>query len=65
MLFYNNRIVKLNAHGILSYTDPKNTTQVRGYIDFKDKNVIVKIYGKMKDSLEIISKDGSFIFKEM
>jgi len=43
LLFYNNRILTLNSRGILTYTDPKNVDQVRGYIDLKHKDVRVKV----------------------
>eukprot|EP00347_Sterkiella_histriomuscorum_P004693 403359467 len=65
LFFYNNRIVTLNALGILTYTDPKNLNQVRGHIDLKDQSITTKIYGKMKDQFEIITKYGNFMFKEL
>jgi hypothetical protein len=49
----------------LTYSDPKNLNYVRGEIDLKDKAVSAKIHGKSKDNLEILTKEGSFLFKEM
>jgi hypothetical protein len=63
LLFYNNRILTLNARGILSYTDPKNVDQIRGYIDLKNKDVFVKVQGKSRSHIEITTKDGNYLFK--
>jgi hypothetical protein len=63
LLFYNNRMVALSARGILTYFDPKNQSQVKGFIDLNSNQVIVKFTGKQKDHLEIITKDNIFIFK--
>lgn len=57
LFFYNIRLVKLNAIGILSYYDPKQTDIVKSQIDLKTKEVIVKLTGKLKDHLEICCKD--------
>jgi len=63
IIFYNNRLVILNAKGILSYFDPKNLSVPRGEIDLKNSNVIVKLTGKTRDHLEIITKEQTYIFK--
>ncbi|CDW71498.1 phosphoinositide-dependent protein kinase i [Stylonychia lemnae] len=65
LLFYNNRILTLNAKGILSYTDPKNLDQIRGYIDLKNKGIFVKILGKSRNHIEITTKDDNYLFKEV
>jgi hypothetical protein len=63
IFFYNIRLVQLNVKGILTYYDPKNLEVVRGEIDLKNRNIIVKLTGKAKDYIEIITKDDTYIFK--
>jgi hypothetical protein len=63
LFFYNNRILTLNARGILTYYDPKCQDIPKSEIDLKNGNVIVKLIGKIKDQLEIITKDQQYIFK--
>jgi hypothetical protein len=63
IIFYNNRVVSLNVKGIFTYYDPKNMTVPRGEIDLKSEYVIVKLTGKGRDHLEIITKDQTYIFK--
>ncbi len=63
LFFYNNRILSLNARGILTYYDPKSQDIPKSEIDLKNGNVIVKLIGKIKDQLEIITKDQQYIFK--
>lgn len=64
IIFYNNRLVRLDVKGILTYYDPKNLNIKRGEIDLNNSNVIVKLTGKMKDHLEITTKDATYLFKE-
>ena len=63
ILFYNSRLVTLSIRGILTYYDPKNTTLPRGTIDLNSEQVFVKLDGRHRDQLEIITKDEIFIFK--
>jgi hypothetical protein len=46
IIFYNNRLLILDAKGILTYYDPKNLDYIRGKIDIKNPNVIVRYIGK-------------------
>ena len=57
LIFYNNRLVRLSVKGILTYYDPKNLDFVRGEVDLKSRYVAVKVTGKGKDQIEIITKD--------
>lgn len=63
LFFYNNRVASLNVKGIFSYFDPKNLEDPKGEIDLKHSSVIVKLTGRSKDYLEIITKDHSYCFK--
>lgn len=63
LFFYNNRILSLNAKGILTYYDPKCQDIPKSEIDLNNGDVIVKLIGKIKDQLEIITKDQQYIFK--
>jgi hypothetical protein len=64
IIFYNNRMVSVNARGILTYYDPKNMSQPRGMIDLSSQSTIVKLNGgKLKYHIEIIAQDQSYIFK--
>jgi hypothetical protein len=55
--------VTLTANGILTYYDPKNIKEPKDNIDLKHKDIIVRVFGKLRDHMEILTKDIVYLFK--
>jgi hypothetical protein len=62
LIFYNDRLVCLNAKGIFAYYDPKSKTP-KLETDLNLVNVSAKLGGSKKDQLELTLNQKCFVFK--
>jgi hypothetical protein len=62
LIFYNDRLVCLNAKGIFAYYDPKSKTP-KLETDLNLINVSAKLGGSKKDQLELTLNQKCLVFK--